>query len=143
MKQSKFRISLTLHNAIYVLISLRMHWITAILLSELIQSLQKQNLEKLEPYQKKTHFNLEDILPHVKGTISCEHPNDKIYQFTGSYYFKNQDTTKPLTIDNLILRGSIIRNTEYVLGAVIYTGHSTKVMMSSSLPRTKFTKLEK
>ena len=102
-----------------------------------------ENLEKQEPNQSKTHFSIEEILSHVKGTISCEHPNDKIYQFTGSYYYKNLDTTKPLTIDNLILRGSIIRNTEYVLGVVTYTGHSTKVMMSSSSPRTKFTKLEK
>jgi phospholipid-transporting ATPase len=35
--------------------------------------------------------------------------------------------TIPLTIDNLVLRGMSIRNTESMIGLVVYTGHQTKI----------------
>lgn len=48
----------------------------------------------------------------------------------------------PLEIDQLLLRGSSLRNTNYVYGLAIYTGHDTKVMMNSTTSRTKFSKVE-
>ena len=37
-----------------------------------------------------------------------------------------------LEIDNILLRGSSLRNTDWVFGIAIYTGHQTKVMMKSA-----------
>ena len=34
----------------------------------------------------------------------------------------------PLNADNLILRGSSLKNTEYVWGVCVFSGHDTKVM---------------
>lgn len=45
--------------------------------------------------------------------------------------------------DNLILKGCILRNTEYVYGLAVYTGHDTKVMMNSAKPKFKLSELEK
>lgn len=36
----------------------------------------------------------------------------------------------PIGIDNLLLRGTILRTTDAVTGVVVYTGHNTKVMMN-------------
>jgi len=47
-----------------------------------------------------------------------------------------------LRSDNLILKGCIMRNTEYIYGFAVYTGHDTKVMMNSSKPRVKWSQLE-
>lgn len=47
-----------------------------------------------------------------------------------------------LSSDNLILKGCIMRNTEYIYGFAVYTGHDTKVMMNSSKPRVKWSQLE-
>jgi magnesium-transporting ATPase (P-type) len=37
-----------------------------------------------------------------------------------------------LNVDNLLLRGSRLRNTDYVLGVAIYQGHDTKIMQNSA-----------
>lgn len=36
---------------------------------------------------------------------------------------------------NMLLRGSQLRNTEWVLGVVIYAGHDTKARRWGSLPQ--------
>ena len=43
---------------------------------------------------------------------------------------------------NLLLRGSILRNTEFVYGVVVYCGHDTKIMMNSVKAKPKRSKLE-
>ncbi len=35
---------------------------------------------------------------------------------------------KPVNIKNLILRGSMMRNTEYAIGIIVYSGMQTKIM---------------
>ena len=47
-----------------------------------------------------------------------------------------------LNADNVLLRGMSVRNTEYVHGVVIFTGHDTKVMKNSANSKYKFSKLE-
>lgn len=48
-----------------------------------------------------------------------------------------------LCADNLLLRGSSLANTEWVLGAVVYAGHDTKVMMNANSARYKLSTIEK
>ena len=48
----------------------------------------------------------------------------------------------PLSTDQILLRGSSLRNTEYAYGVVVFTGHETKIMMNSMGSRAKFSKLE-
>lgn len=40
----------------------------------------------------------------------------------------------PVTINNMILRGSSLRNTAYVLGLVVNTGIDTKVRQANTVP---------
>ena len=39
-------------------------------------------------------------------------------------------------------RGSSLKNTEWVIGIVAYTGHETKIMLNSTSARQKFSKVE-
>jgi len=48
-----------------------------------------------------------------------------------------------LSSENILLRGSSIRNTGWVIGIAVYTGHQTKVMMNASKPKFKLSKLQK
>ncbi|ORY56739.1 phospholipid-translocating P-type ATPase [Neocallimastix californiae] len=57
--------------------------------------------------------------------------------------FPNGKISIPLDITNLILRGSVIRNTEWVIGAVIYTGEDTKVCLNSGVTPSKRSRIEK
>jgi phospholipid-transporting ATPase len=63
----------------------------------------------------------------MKGRVFCEAPNNAIYKFEGQMIYDGEDEI-PLGADNIILRGSTLRNTEFVYGIVIFTGHDTKIM---------------
>ena len=44
---------------------------------------------------------------------------------------------KPASIKNLLLRGCFIRNTNYGMGVVVYTGMETKIMKNLKKPPHK------
>ncbi|XP_053399263.1 phospholipid-transporting ATPase VA-like isoform X2 [Mercenaria mercenaria] len=79
-----------------------------------------------------------------KYTVECEQPNAEIYKFNG--YVKLSDREgdiAPLNQNNILLRGCIMRNTDYIEGLVVYAGHETKSMMNNRNPRYKRSKLER
>ena len=85
---------------------------------------------------------------NISGTITSEDPNQDLYNFEGSLQFPDFKTqemkTYPLGPDNIIYRGSIIRNTECCLGVVIFTGEETKIRMNAiKNPRVKAPKLQR
>lgn len=75
------------------------------------------------------------------GIIRCEDPNPNLYSFVGSLEVGGQHF--PLTLRQLLLRDSKLRNTDYVYGVVIFTGRDTKVMQNSVEPPSKRSKIEK
>ena len=42
-----------------------------------------------------------------------------------------------------MLKGTILKNTEYIYGIVIYAGHQTKIMKNSHKPEPKISKMIK
>ncbi|XP_015268247.1 PREDICTED: probable phospholipid-transporting ATPase VD [Gekko japonicus] len=74
--------------------------------------------------------------------IECESPNNDLNSFRGFVEHLNQERVG-LSKDNLLLRGCTIRNTEAVVGIVVYAGHETKSMLNNVGPRHKRSKLEK
>ncbi|GLU03014.1 hypothetical protein SLE2022_202360 [Rubroshorea leprosula] len=76
-----------------------------------------------------------------KGEVQCEQPNNSLYTFTGNLVMENQ--TLPLSPNQLLLRGCSLKNTQYIVGAVIFTGHETKVMMNSMNVPSKRSTLER
>ena len=73
-------------------------------------------------------------IANIQGMIECEGPNNDIHNFQGTIEMPVFEQKISLGKENLLLKGSIIRNIEYLYGIVIYTGHHTKVMMNSSRP---------
>jgi magnesium-transporting ATPase (P-type) len=49
----------------------------------------------------------------------------------------------PLSVDQILLRGSVLKNTEYVYGIVVFTGHETKIMKNQVQAKSKLSKLER
>lgn len=74
--------------------------------------------------------------------IECESPNNDLGRFRGFLEHSNKDRVG-LGKENLLLRGCTIRNTEAVVGIVVYAGHETKAMLNNSGPRYKRSKLER
>ncbi|XP_031966020.1 probable phospholipid-transporting ATPase VD isoform X1 [Corvus moneduloides] len=74
--------------------------------------------------------------------IECENPNNDLSHFRGFVEHSNMDRVG-LSKENLLLRGCTVRNTEAVVGIVVYAGHETKAMLNNSGPHYKRSKLER
>lgn len=87
---------------------------------------------------------LENIVA-MKAKITCENPQPNLYDFHGKLEINNSGETISghLTIENLLLRGSRLKDTEYVVGCVIYTGQDTKLSLNSKIVSNKFSIAEK
>jgi magnesium-transporting ATPase (P-type) len=75
------------------------------------------------------------------GTVECEQPNPSLYTFAGTLNWRGEGI--PLGPENILLRGSDLRNTAEVYGAVIFTGHDTKIMMNATSPPSKRSFIER
>ncbi|GKT62331.1 phospholipid-translocating P-type ATPase domain-containing protein [Colletotrichum tofieldiae] len=77
--------------------------------------------------------------------IESEPPQPNLYKYNGAirWYQSFDDEadpelmTEPITIDNMLLRGCNLRNTEWALGVVAFTGHDTKIMINSGITPSK------
>lgn len=88
-------------------------------------------------------FLVDDLLV-LDGTIECEAPNRHLYDFVGNIRPSGRHTI-PLGPDQLLLRGSRLKNTEWVYGVTIFTGHDSKLMKNSkagAILRLKRSKLD-
>ncbi|KAL7680373.1 putative P-type ATPase, HAD-like superfamily [Plasmopara halstedii] len=69
----------------------------------------------------------------LQGYVESELPNGDINTYSGTLYVDENPNGEgvPLTLKNMLLRGSKLRNTSFVYGMVVNTGIDTKIMMSS------------
>ncbi|CAL9100745.1 unnamed protein product [Musa textilis] len=78
---------------------------------------------------------------NFKAIIKCEDPNASLYTFVGTMEYEEQQY--PLSPQQLLLRDSKLRNTDYIYGVVVFTGHDTKVMQNATNPPSKRSKIER
>ncbi|KAI3335756.1 hypothetical protein F4824DRAFT_463438 [Ustulina deusta] len=64
------------------------------------------------------------------GELVCEDPNADLYKFEGSITVDGE--TMPLTTNEVVFRGSTIRNTSETIGVVITTGEECKIRMNAN-----------
>lgn len=81
-------------------------------------------------------------LAKMKGVVRCEHPNNAINSFQGVLELEGKQMTS-IPYESIILRGCIIRNTDWVHGVVLNTGNDTKIMMSNSAPPSKMSSMDR
>ncbi|XP_062858425.1 probable phospholipid-transporting ATPase IM [Trichomycterus rosablanca] len=80
-------------------------------------------------------------LAEFDGEVICEPPNNKLDRFTGTLYWK--DNKYPLDNDKMLLRGCMLRNTEWCFGLVIFAGLQTKLMQNCGRTKFKRTSIDK
>nr|NP_573125.1 uncharacterized protein Dmel_CG4301, isoform A [Drosophila melanogaster]AAF48606.2 uncharacterized protein Dmel_CG4301, isoform A [Drosophila melanogaster] len=75
---------------------------------------------------------------HKLGIIECESPTTDLYSFNGKIELKGgEGRVLPLSTENVLLRGSRVKNTECVIGCAVYTGMISKLQLNSRLTRNK------
>lgn len=79
--------------------------------------------------------------------IESEAPQPNLYTYNGAIKWHELDSknpdgpkherTEPIGINNLLLRGCNLRNTEWILGVVVFTGAQTKIMLNAGITPSK------
>jgi phospholipid-translocating ATPase len=85
--------------------------------------------------------------------IESEAPHPNLYQYSAVARWQQadpkdpqgqrKDMAEPISINNLLLRGCSIKNTEWVLGVVVFTGRETKIMLNSGITPSKRARMAK
>lgn len=102
----------------------------------------------------------EKSLQQLRGKVIMEHPNSLIDHFTGVLEISSASLTAldiaipnltssssspariPISPGNVILRGCVLRSTDFMVGLVLNTGHDVKIMQSKVASKVKSSKLE-
>lgn len=78
----------------------------------------------------------ESSIARLEADFVVEDPNLDLYKFDGRVSLAGE--TMPLTSNEVVYRGSIIRNTPYAIGVVVYSGEECKIRMNANKnPRVK------
>lgn len=113
------------------------------------------NLKLREPPLEVAQALGADEDAEVVGSVSVEPPSRHIHSFNGAIRLDRPTATAtnghgsaenpehPLTASSLLLRGSIVRNVEFALAVVVYTGSESKVAMNSQETPSKMSLVEK
>jgi len=122
------------------------------------------NLKRRTAPHELIHLSLQSI-SQFRGKIESEPPNQNLLSFEGRISISslpiksidsktdssNSDSTAsstnsqilPLSISNLLLRGAVLRNTDFAFAVVLYTGPNTKIMKNLKKAGQKRSRLEK
>ena len=99
------------------------------------------NLKQRQALKQTRGFTEPSVLQNTRIDVSCDLPNNKLYVFNGNLTVNNEQV--PLDNNAVLLRGTKLKNTHFITGLVIYTGHDTKIMKNQSDARTKRSLLER
>lgn len=82
--------------------------------------------------------------------IDSEGPHANLYAYSAVMKWNQRDPNdpdrhidmaEPVSINNLLLRGCSLRNTEWALGMVVFAGQETKIMINSGITPSKRAKI--
>ncbi|KAL6702674.1 aminophospholipid translocase [Coniothyrium glycines] len=84
-------------------------------------------------------------LARLGGRIRSEQPNSSLYTYEATLTMTAGGGEKelPLAPDQLLLRGATLRNTPWIHGVVVFTGHETKLMRNATATPIKTTAVER
>ncbi|CAN3479985.1 phospholipid-transporting ATPase Dnf1p [Diutina catenulata] len=91
-------------------------------------------------------------LGNTRFWVECDAPNSHLYEFKGTIHYEdwdeqgtlvNPDAKESVTNDNILLRGTTLRQTDWVIGLVVYTGAETKIMLNSGITPTKKSRISR
>ena len=109
----------------------------------------KQTVGTFWENNNKKEINFRNLI--IEGEIEICAPNPNLNQIYGKikFFLKNNDIIKAnnviyeLSIKEFILKGSILRNSNWIVGIIVYTGMNNKIILNSKQPRTKISQVEK
>ncbi|CAA7261647.1 unnamed protein product [Cyclocybe aegerita] len=86
------------------------------------------------------------LVNSLHGSLRSEHPNNSLYTYEGTLDLIMDGGVPrqvPLGPDQVLLRGAQLRNTPWVYGLTVFTGHETKLMRNATAAPIKRTAVER
>ena len=97
--------------------------------------------EKIASEMTKSFDNVA-ALKDLQGELSCDLPNKNLVKWNCKVKV-GSNPWEPLSINQLLLRGCMLKNTDYVYGFVVYTGQNSKIMLNSKKAPSKVSNILK
>ena len=110
----------------------------------LIQTSSLDGEKNLKPRMAITETQAEIENPkilRVIGEFEMDTPNSDLYSCNGTVSWAG-DKKLALSVKNLLLRGSVLKNTDWVIGVTVYTGKDTKIMKNAEDSKFKQSQIE-
>ncbi|KIY66080.1 phospholipid-translocating P-type ATPase [Cylindrobasidium torrendii FP15055 ss-10] len=73
--------------------------------------------------------------------IQADRPENNMYRLNANVSFGEKQAS--IDLQTVLLRGTVLRNTEWVIGVVLFTGEDTKIVMNSGNTPSKRSKVER
>jgi phospholipid-transporting ATPase len=103
------------------------------------------NLKIKQAIPETVHLVNPADLSRMVGSVRSEQPNSSLYTYEATLKMSGGVTEKelPLSPEQLLLRGAVLRNTPWIHGLVVFTGHETKLMRNATATPIKRTDVER
>ncbi|KAK3808047.1 MAG: hypothetical protein JOS17DRAFT_692052, partial [Linnemannia elongata] len=107
------------------------------------------NLKTRMSLHETSKYNTARRCSRLKFYVDMEPINANLFTFNGSLTMlakkrgSGAETTIPVDINNMLLRGHVIRNTHWVIAVIVATGTETKIMLNSGETPSKRSRIEK
>lgn len=101
------------------------------------------NLKSRHAVQALTHMtNAQECVDNNENfRINCDRPDTDMYRLNANVTFRGE--TSPIDLSMTLLRGTVLRNTKWAIGVVLFTGLDTKIVMNSGGTPSKRSKVER
>lgn len=102
----------------------------------------------LEPTDENKHSKYDMAVGELRGTVKGEAVNQHIHQFSGSARLHRKGEAAPadwtpLSINQILLRGCVLRNTDFAYVMLLTTGQDTKIIQNSTTTKGKMSVLDR
>lgn len=108
------------------------------------------NLKVREAVPELTHIRSAKAASQARFTVQSEAPDVNMFKYSATVEMfdgqVNKDGSRvkaPVNLNTILLRGCVLRNTEWVIGMVVFTGIDTKIVMNSGGTPSKRGRVER
>lgn len=102
------------------------------------------NLKIKQALNETAHLVNPHELRSLRGRVLSEQPNSQLYSYDATLELEQDGQKQKISLspDQMLLRGATLRNTPWVHGLVVFTGHETKLMRNATAAPIKRTAVE-